>query len=49
MHDSSRDDVDIPYAPLQLQQPLLSPTTTVVALSDYDEDDEYPDPMDPSR
>ena len=49
MHDSSRDDVDIPYAPLQLQQPLLPPTTTVVALSDYDEDDEYPDLMDPSR
>ena len=27
------------------QQPLLPPTTTVVELSDYDEDDEYPDRM----
>ena len=46
MHNSSRDDVDIPYAPLQQQQPpLVPPTTTVVGLSDYDEDDEYPDRM----
>ena len=44
MHNSSCDDVDIPYAPLQ-QQPLVPPTTTVVGVSDYDEDDEYPDRM----
>ena len=45
MHNSSRDDV-IPYAPLQQQQPpLFPPTTTVVGLGDYAEDDEYPDRM----
>ena len=46
MHNSSRDDADIPYAPLQQQQqPLVPLTTSVVALSDYDEDEEYPDRM----
>ena len=41
MHDPSSDDMDSPSE----QQPLVPPTTTVVGLSDYDEDDEYPDRM----
>ena len=40
MHNSSCDDVDIPYTPIQQQKmPPVPPTNTVVGLGDYAEDD----------